>query len=124
MCAATARQCASLPKVYVPIDGSTLSLVDRKNVRGLGAVGSWHHGGQGLQVITAMAVDGEGVPIGIAAQTWWVRTERSPARPSSRRRVTEKETRFAVGTVEAALCDLREKCPQTALVGVMDRGFD
>lgn len=106
------------------VDGSSLSLVDRKHARGLGGVGAWKDYGQGLQVMTAVAVSDEGVPIGIAGQTWWARTRRSPGRRPARRKLQEKETRFAVSTVKDALSGLSEACPNTRVIGVMDRGFD
>ena len=124
MCDATAQTCASLAKVYVPIDGSTLSLTDRTGGRGLGGVGAWKDYGQGLQVITALALDSEGVPIGVAAQTWWARTERSPKKRNSRRKLDEKETRYAVATFDGAMTRLREQCPDTRAIALMDRGFD
>src|SRR5579859_373869 len=121
---ATARQCAAFPRVYVPIDGSSLSLTDRKCARGLGGVGPWKDYGRGLHVITALALDDEGVPLGVLAQTWWARTQKSPKRRCSRRKLADKETRFMVAVVDDALGRVQAQSPNTLAVAVMDRGFD
>jgi transposase-like protein/transposase Tn5 family protein len=124
MCNATAQQCASQSRVYVAIDGSSLSLRDPKAIRGLGGVGAWKDYGRGLHVMTALALDAQGVAIGVCAQSWWARTERSPKRRPSRRKLETKETRFARSTWDDAQQRLRELAPNTAAIGVMDRGFD
>jgi hypothetical protein len=95
---ATGQQCVGHSRIFVPVDGTSLSLTDRKGVRGLGGVGAWKDFGRGMQVVTALALDGHGVPLGVLAQSWWARTERSPKRRSSRRKL--------------------------AAIAVMDRGFD
>jgi hypothetical protein len=122
MCVATAKSCAAHSRVYAVVDGSTLSLTDRKRTRGTGGVGAWKDHGQGVHVMTAMAIDQQGVPIGVCAQTWWTRTQRSPKQ--KRRKLQDKETRFAVKTVQDALARLRNECVATRAVAVMDRGFD
>jgi len=124
MCEATAQQCARVGKVYVPIDGSSLSLRDPKGIRGLGGVGAWKDDGRGLQVITALALDAQGVAVGVCAQSWWARTQPSPKRRCSRRKLADKETRFARATLDDATQRLREHAPNTLAIGVMDRGFD
>ena len=124
MCEATAQKCALLGKVYVPIDGSSLSLHDPKGIRGLGGVGAWKDYGRGLQVITALALDAQGVAVGVCAQSWWARTQPSPKRGCGRRKLADKETRFARATLDDATGRLREHAPNTLAVSVMDRGFD
>jgi hypothetical protein len=124
MCEATARHCDSHGKVYVPIDGSSLSLRDSKGIRGLGGVGAWKDYGRGLQVITALALDAQGVTIGVCAQSWWARNQPSPKRRCSRRKLADKETRFARATLDDALGRLREGAANTLAISVMDRGFD
>jgi hypothetical protein len=121
---ATARACAAHKKVYVAVDGSSLSLPDANGGRGLGGVGAWKDYGRGLQVITALALDAEGVALGVAAQTWWSRDRRSPKRRCSRINLAEKETRFMVSTAQEAGAHLTSHCPGTQVVFVQDRGFD
>ncbi len=121
MCDATARQCAEHRKVYVAVDGSSLSLTDRKDSRGVGGVGAWKDHGKGLQVVTALALEARGVPLGVCAQQWWARTERSPKRPCNRRKLDEKETRFSVCALQQAAAHLRQEAPDTHAIFVVDR---
>jgi hypothetical protein len=124
MCEATACRCAVHDRVYVAIDGSSLSLRDPRDIRGLGGVGAWKNFGRGLHVATALALDPQGVAIGVCAQTWWARTERSPQRRPSRRKLADKETRFARNTLDDATHRLHELAPDTHVITIMDRGFD
>jgi hypothetical protein len=124
MCVATAERCAAYDRVYVPVDGTSLSLRDSKGIRGVGGVGPWKDHGRGLQVVTALAVDPQGTPIGVCAQTWWARQQVVGLRRCSRRKVGDKETRFALDTLQTALAELKAQCPETLAVALMDRGFD
>src|SRR5579885_746432 len=61
-------------RVFVPIDGSSLQVVDRKKKTDLGLVGTYTNDARGLQTVTALAVTTSGVPIGICAQRYWARS--------------------------------------------------
>lgn len=124
MSVATADRCADERRVYVAIDGSSLSLTDRKKVRGIGGVGAWKDHGRGLHVMTALALQDDGTVIGVCAQHWWARHRPSPKRSARRRKLEEKETRFARAALDDAVRRLREHAPETLAVCVMDRGFD
>jgi hypothetical protein len=124
MCRATAEQCGAHAQVYVAVDGTSLSLRDSKGIRGVGGVGAWKDHGRGLQVVTALALDVKGTPIGVCAQSWWARERVMGLRRCSRRKVGDKETRHALGTLESALGYLEAACPETRAVALMDRGFD
>jgi hypothetical protein len=124
MCDASASQCAAQSRVFVAVDGSSLSLPDAKGMRGLGGVGAWKDFGRGLQVVTALALGEDGTVIGVCAQHWWARTQRSPNRPCDKRKLEDKETRFSRATLVEAIDRLREHAPETLAVTVMDRGFD
>jgi hypothetical protein len=121
---ATARACAAHKKVYVAVDGSSLSLPDAQGGRGLGGVGTWKDYGRGLHVVTALALDIEGVAVGVLAQTWWSRDKRRTQKRCSRIKLAEKETRFMVSTAQDALAHQAAHCPDTQVVLVQDRGFD
>jgi hypothetical protein len=121
---ATARACAEHKKIYVAVDGSSLSLPDAQGGRGLGCVGTWKDYGRGLHVVTALALDIEGVAVGVLAQTWWSRDQRSSKRRCSKIKLANKETRFLVSTAKEALARQAAHCPDTQLVLVQDRGFD
>ncbi len=64
MAEATASRCAGLRYVYVPVDGSSLTLPDHGQSKDFGAVGTNVQGARGLKVIDALAVDPDGVVVG------------------------------------------------------------
>lgn len=76
---ATLRRCSGI--VFVPVDATSLHLADRKGTKGLGGVGAWHRGARGVHVMSALAVSGDGKPLGISAQRMWTRAERSRRNP-------------------------------------------
>jgi len=118
-----AAECREHERVFVAVDGSSLGLSDNAGARDIGGVGDWTHGGRGLHVITALALDLAGVPIGVCAQTWWARKHRSPSHVG-RRPLATKETRYFVKTVVDAHARLSSEAPQTKAIFLMDRGFD
>lgn len=124
MCDATADACRTHGKIYVPLDGTSLSFTDTKNVRGVGDVGGYKGPNRGLQVLTALAVSEEGTPLGVLEQTWWGRFERSPVKRHFRRKLETKETRFWLGTLTSARARIGQLAPRTHAVFVLDRGFD
>lgn len=90
--------------VFVPIDGSSVSVVDRAKATDLGVVGAYGRKGRGLQVVTALAISPAGSTLGVCAQTWWARPEVRPKRgPSKYQPVEERESRFYVETIRDVL---------------------
>jgi hypothetical protein len=120
----TARQCAVRKTIYVVSDGSSLSVTDRRCARDVGWVGAWEYEGRGLHVISALALDTEGTPIGICAQTWWARTAPSPDVRNDFRPLDKKETRFLAATIRSSQEVVKGSAPDTHVVHVADRGFD
>jgi hypothetical protein len=72
--AATAERATGLGYSYVVIDGSSLSLSDAKGTKGFGPVGTRTQRVQGLMVNSALAVAGDGTPLGLIDQTFWSRS--------------------------------------------------
>jgi hypothetical protein len=70
---ATAKRATGLGYAYVVIDGSSLSLTDAKGTKGFGPVGTRTQRVQGLMVNSALAVSGDGTPLGLIDQTFWSR---------------------------------------------------
>src|SRR5262245_6245620 len=68
----TARLCAGEGRVFVPVDGSSLTLKDFARKRELGRIGG-HAATRGLSVMSALAVDQAGKPVGLLDQRWWAR---------------------------------------------------
>lgn len=92
---ACAQRCAGESHVFVPVDGSSLSLSDPKQAKqGLGPVGNRSKKGRGLEVMNAIAVRIDGTPLGLLGQAYWARDEKENPRPSKKRSLAEKETRF------------------------------
>jgi hypothetical protein len=96
-----ARRCATEERILVPVDGSSLSFVDRTGERGLGAVGTYTAGAVGLKVISALALTADGVPLGLLRQVFWRRPVRRPTnrRPANKRPIDKKETRHWLDAV-------------------------
>jgi len=123
---ATARKCANESYIFVPIDGTSLTLTDRVGNRELGRVGSGKALTRGLHFMSALAVDAEGVPIGLLDQVAWAREQppKAKKRKCNRGDFREKETRYwvdALGRIQELLT--------TEASGVMpwfqlDRGAD
>lgn len=97
---ASYRACASRSAgngyVFVPVDGSSLSLTDNNRTKGTGVVGSRRVGARGFQVMTALAVTPEGVPAGLCGQTLWARVNPSKKKKTGgvdTRPVEQKETK-------------------------------
>lgn len=95
----TARQCDK-QRVRVAVDGSSLSLTRRPIgvQKGFGPVGSILQKWLGLEVIGALAMSEDGVPISVLAQSWWTRplapprTLKQRKRDRMRKEPREKET--------------------------------
>jgi Transposase DNA-binding/Transposase Tn5 dimerisation domain len=122
---ACARRAAGEPFAWVPVDGTSLNLVDQKRQKGLGVVGARCVGATGLQVMSALAVSRAGVPLGLCGQTYWAREERSGRRSNKDRRpVEEKETRHWLTVMQQARKVFASEAPQTRPWFQLDRGGD
>lgn len=96
--AATADRCRGCPWVFVAVDGSSLRISDAPHERGTGPIGARNFEARGFQVMSALAVTPDGVPLGLCGQSWWARPEEKAARDCAKRKVDEKETRFWLET--------------------------
>jgi hypothetical protein len=110
---ATALRCEGERFVYVPTDGTSLTLADHAAEKDFGSVGTNAQGARGLKVIDALAVDSRGVVIGWLALTFWARSTEPGARPAkgtyarAARDVEDKETWHWMQTIRAAGSKLR-----------------
>ena len=111
---ACAAECGA--HVRVAVDGSSLTLTRRAagNEKGFGPIGNISAGASGLKVNTALAMSDDGVPIGVLAQTYWVRpnhprrTQKQKQRDASRKKPGEKETSRWLDTIERSARRLSE----------------
>lgn len=123
--AATLRRCRAHDVVIVPIDGSSLSIEDRANVKGLGAVGARRHGAKGVQTMTALAISPAGATLGICGQHLWVRSRPSEhARGGGAARGKKSENDLWLQTLLEVTDAFRSDAPQTRPWFQMDRGAD
>ena len=115
---ATIERCAAHPYVFVAVDGSSLTITDRKRIRELGTIGSRSVKTRGLKVITAYAIDPAGVPLGITAQTWWARTQKPAKSPLQKRKrnakrpTAKKETQHWLDTCQSTIEALQDQGPR------------
>lgn len=124
--AATAKRCAELRTVTVPVDQSTLTLIDRTGEKGFGRTGGLDsRSKRGLEAMTALAVDESGATLGVVAQQWWLRSQkRTPDWDVDRRPPEERESHLWTRTLLAARDRLRDSAPSCEPWFQMDRGAD
>jgi len=128
--AAAHRACANRAQeygyVFVPTDGTSLHLTDAAEQKGFGSIGSRERGARGLKVITAQAVSPAGVPLGLLAQQYWARGNRSPKREGQNdgRHTKDKETQRWLDVMQQAWEQMAEKAPETLPWFQLDREGD
>lgn len=121
---AVMRAVADESRVYVAVDGTSLSLTDRAGAKDFGAIGARGFPTRGLKVINALVVTESGVPVGLAYQEWWARAARSSRSRAHRRRRLLTEMRRWVDTIEAASLRFQIDAPGCRPCFVIDREGD
>lgn len=124
MFSADAQRCASLPFVFVPVDGSSVSLTDVEESKGFGSVGARRYGARGLKVISALLVSPLGVTLGLGSQVWWARTGEAVKKRHKKRRTEEKETQHWLEAMEQTRQVMHAHAPQTRCWFQLDREGD
>ena len=123
---ATAHRSAQEPFVFVAVDGSSINV--ESTSKDFGSVGSLRQGARGLKVISALAVNPEGVPLGLFTQVWWLRmharrqTAKQRRRRNHKRKVEDKETRYWLEAIEQTTA--RAKAANAKLWFQLDREAD
>jgi len=122
---ATANRCFEHSFVFVPVDATSLSLPDRVDRRGLGII-STTVGARGLHVMTAIAVERDGTPIGICGQQYWTRRDHVGLQRGDydARPVEQKETQRWLDVIAQAGSALTAEAPRTRPWFQLDRGGD
>jgi hypothetical protein len=121
---AAALRCEASSRVYVSIDGSSLSLTDTTGRKGFGGVGATAYGGLGLKVVTALALESNGTIAGVADQQWWARPPRKKRHDCHKRSAEQKETQRCLDCIEASGKRLREGAPDAPIWFLLDREAD
>lgn len=124
---ACATRAAGDEFAFVAVDGTSLNITDTQRKKGLGVVGARYVGATGLQVMTALAVSGTGVPLGLCGQKYWARVKRSTRsckHQNDRRTVKQKETGNWIEVMEQVREAFAEKAPGVKPWFQLDRGGD
>lgn len=99
---------------YVVVDGSALTFTDRNESKDIGPIGSPNRAARGVQVMNALGVSENGVPLGLLDQLVWARppreerTRREALERNRQRPFAEKETSKFVEAAKNAVTRLRE----------------
>jgi hypothetical protein len=121
---ACATRCAEHAFVYVPVDGSSVSLVDVELAKDFGPLGTKRQGGRGVKVLGAIAVSPDGVPLGVTALEWWSRPAYTKHKPNASRPTHEKETQRWLDAVTHTCESFAHFAPQTLCWFQLDREAD
>lgn len=121
---AGARRTWGQPHVFVPIDGSSLNIVDTEHQKGLGTVGAFSKGASGLCVMTAMIVLTCGTPAGLGGQYFWSREAPVPRKQRNRRKTEDKETHHWLKVMEQVRQTFSKEAPKTRPWFQIDAGGD
>jgi hypothetical protein len=90
--AATAERASGEHYAYVVIDGSQLTLTDEDEEKDFGPIGAPNCPARGLIVMSALAVNRHGVPLGLVDQIYWARPPRENlTRAQAMKRNAEKD---------------------------------
>lgn len=122
---ATTRQAEGERRVYVAVDGSSLTLSDRAQRRELGRVGKrWPT--RGLHVMSALGVDERGTTLGLLDQRWWAWGAKlqKPRGKCFGKKYLERETRHWLDAIESVEQRLSEHAPGAKAWYQLDRGAD
>jgi hypothetical protein len=122
---ACAARSAEYEFVYIPVDGSSVSLVDIGHVKDFGPLGNKRYDARGVKVLGAIAVSPDGVPLGVCALEWWSR----PFAPKSKkynaaRPTKEKETQRWLDAVTHTCERFAAFAPETRCWFQLDREAD
>jgi hypothetical protein len=120
---ASARRCATDPFVFCAVDGSSLTLVDRKHVK-FGPLARRDMQGRGLKVMSALAISPQGVPEGITSQAWWARRERRARKKRWARPIEQKETGRWLDVMKGTREVMRAHAPGVRVWFQLDREGD
>lgn len=119
---AAAKACSerlSAPYFVVPIDQTSLSLASATGDDSFGPVGTTRTTARGMEAMSAIAVDPQGVLLGVAGQVLFVRQR---ATGGGGRDFEEKETRYWLEVMESARKTFSGQAPRAWFQ--LDRGGD
>lgn len=113
--------------VYVPVDGSSVTLVDAHKTKDFGPIGPTCKGARGVKVLGAIAVSPEGVPLGVTALEWWCRVPRPATgkkKSNASRATKDKETQHWLEAITHTTERFALMAPETRCWFQLDREGD
>jgi len=120
---ATAKLSRRQDRVFVVLDGTSLSLSDRDGAKEFGSLGPGYKNGKGLKVLNALALTQEGAAVGVADQIWWCRPDFVPGKRRYQA-VTARESIHWRNAVDRIAARYAKDAPRTKLHFLADREFD
>jgi hypothetical protein len=117
----TAHACSDFERVLVVLDGTSLTVTDADQSKGLGRIGPFSSGASGVKLMNAVALTDGGRPVGVADQIWWTRLERAPG---GYRKVDERESVHWREAVKRIGGRFSTHAPDTKLHFLADREAD
>ncbi len=122
--ATTAQRLAGQQLVYVAHDTSTFNYTSLKHTTGLGYLGG-HDAAQGLHCHSSLALQSNGVALGLLHQHYWIRPEPKKSPPNSRHAEDKESIKWLYG-LDATASGL-EQIPaeqRPRVIHLMDREGD
>ena len=118
------RLCRQLVVLAVQ-DTTSLDYTTHRATMGLGPIGSWSQGPQGLQLHTTLAFNVEGTPLGFVQVQCWARDPQAFGKKAKRHQLPiEQKESYKWLKSYRALAQMQARLPNTTLVSVGDREAD
>lgn len=129
---ACARRLADSSVTIIPVDETSINLPEHRRTEKFGSVGTRSSGARGVHVMTAVALDHEGVVLGVLHQDRWLRSEEvAPPRRSGRsgkrndpRPAEERESFAWLRVLDGCQAQLQEHAPNARAWFQADQGAD
>jgi hypothetical protein len=106
-------------------DTTSLDYTTHRATEGLGPIGAWAQGPQGLQLHSTLAFSAQGTPLGFLDVQCWARDPQAFGKKAQRHQLPiEQKESYKWLKSYRAVAAVQARCPQTTLVSVGDREAD
>lgn len=120
----TAQMARQFSSIYVPTDGSSVSVTDRKKTKGTGTLGTRKTKARGDKIHTALAVSPDGIVLGLCSFLQWQRSGHGKKASRAKRETKDKETQKWIDARAQTRDVFAEHAPGTRLHFLHDREAD
>jgi hypothetical protein len=120
---ATTERMRGEPVVLVVQDTTSLAYPGRPGMQGIGPIGSWANGPQGLLLHNTMAFRPDGLALGLLDVKCWRREQFGVKKQRQKKAIADKESGKWLDPL-AAVEQAARRCPDSRLVTVCDREAD